>query len=99
MFCQIFARLIPARTRHQLFSPTTAMSVVVGALSILSPVLPGLQTFLRINERAAKHQALAEQSHAICTKIELLLANPPNSQDLSAIMIQLKDQVADLSKA
>lgn len=50
------------------------VQLTVGAISVLSAVLAGLQTFLRFPERAEKHRAVAADYGTVRRQIEAVLA-------------------------
>ena len=68
----------------------------LAGLSITAALLTALQAFFRLSERAARHQTQANQSHALCSEIDLLLVCPPQQSDLSSAMNKVKDQIAAL---
>jgi len=53
------------------------LTVVVGCLSILGAILAGLQTFLKLSERAEKHRLAAARYGDLKREAEALLASPP----------------------
>lgn len=53
---------------------TTPIQITIGAISVLSAILAGMQTFLRFGERAEKHRTLGAQYGAIRRHLEMLKA-------------------------
>lgn len=71
------------------------IKIVVGAISIITAILTGLQTFLRLSERAERHRTTAGKYGSIRREIEQLLAFPTHITDQAVEEIRLRlDAVA-----
>lgn len=69
----------------------TWIRVCVGAISVASAILAGLQTFLRFAESAEKHHTAAVKYASICTDIEEIKALPESSRgDIKKVLDDLK---------
>ncbi|MEW6352432.1 MAG: SLATT domain-containing protein [Thermodesulfobacteriota bacterium] len=69
----------------------TWIRICIGAVSVASAILAGLQTFLRFAESAEKHHSAAVKYASICTDIEEIKALPESSRGhLKKVLDDLK---------
>jgi SMODS and SLOG-associating 2TM effector domain family 4 len=77
-----------------------SIQIAVGAISMLTAILAGLQTFLRFSERAEKHRSVAASYSAIRRRIETLLKLPVELKgDTATTVAEVEKQLDELAKA
>jgi hypothetical protein len=62
-------------------SPDTEAKLVVGLFSLIATVLAGLQTFLRLSERAERHKQAGVRYGGLRRQMELEIVTTPISRD------------------
>jgi hypothetical protein len=71
---------------------------VIGAISVLVAVLTGLQTFLRFDERSAKHRAAGVEFGILRRELELSWASQRDNGTSDEALRQLKEKIDALYK-
>lgn len=74
------------------------LKIALGMVSVAVAVLTALQTFLRLEERAEKHRAVAAKYGDIRREIEVIKAIPKASRgEAKLTLTRLKSRLADLA--
>ena len=68
-------------------SPSTAVRIAVGSLSLLAAVLAGLQTFMKFSERCEKHRSTAARYGIVRRQLEQHYAAKKEGEGWSAELL------------
>ncbi|MBQ1050818.1 SLATT domain-containing protein [Micromonospora sp. C51] len=80
-------------------NPSAGWRITTGLLSVASAVLAGLQTFLKLGERAELYQNAARRYGEQRRHIELALISLPEDRDQAMqIVTQLRDSLSEVAK-